>query len=712
MKLDTPSMQSWQLILLIQLLVDIIIVLDVPIARQILGFLYLTYIPGFIALRLLRFKKLDMTQVLLFSIGFSVAIVMFLGVLVNTLFPLLGVQNPLSNLPLMVTLNFLTVGFCVVDYFYKKDFSLSFRIQKPSPWILFFLSLPFLSVTGTLIVNSGGSNLVSLLLPVMICALILACTSLGRKKFSSNFYIFMLFAIAISLFLQYSLITNYITGNDIYKEFYVFSRTNNASYWDSSSPSSEINIGKTNAMLSVTILPTIYSQILNMDGNMVFKFLYPFILSWLVVVLFKLYHTQLSEKISFLSALFFTTNSVVFMLFSNRQIIAEFFYVLLFYILLEKKLGQAKRRICYLFFGVALVVSHYSIAYILLLSISLIWLFNLLLKRIEKDIKISQILYLLVSSFVWYIFVSGSASFNSLLDTSNYIYKNLYSDFFDVAARDSLVVSALGGGEVYSLWHQIGRIFFYISELLIVVGFITLIVNRQKGRGLNQTFEKLISINLAIVLACIVLPNFSSALQITRFYQIAILPLAPLCIIGGKATIVLLIKKNGKAFYASLLLVLFLIPFFLFQSGFIYAIAGVKNWSIPLDINNCEFENPELYSRIVYEQEVIAAQWLSQKTSTNSQTFKHFIYADALYYDHVLTSYGMFIPENMRILNNITLPEEGSYIYLGRQNTLRGVVRGTTYDWDISDVSSFLVRMDKVYSNGESEIYVDSSQKP
>jgi uncharacterized membrane protein len=709
MKADLTPMHNWHFILFIQFLIDVVIVLDVPLARQVIGFLYLTYVPGFILVGLLRLNKLDTAQTLLFSTGFSVSSLMFLGLLVNELFPVLGVHNPLSPWPLMVAMNSLVVGFCLVNYLSKKDFRVFVKIQKPSPWILFFISLPFLSAAGTFIVNSGGSNVLSLLLIIITCGLVLTYVSLGKTKFSSNFRSLVLLMIALSLLLQYSLITNYIVGNDIYEEFYVFKLTNNAFYWNSSAPSPYINIGKTNAMLSVTVLPTIYSQILNVDGNLVFKFLYPFILSWLVVGLYKLYCTQLDKKTSFLSTLFFIMNSVFFMLFSSRQMIAELFYILLFLVLFDKKLESPKRNICYLIFSAAMVVSHYSIAYIFLLLILFIWLSDLLLRRIEKTIRISQVLSLFVFSFSWYIFISAASPFNSLLNTLDFIYKNLYRDFFNPQARGTMVISALGGGEVYSLWHQIGRIFFHISEFLIVIGFIKLMINRKRGKGPNREFKMLLFLNLTIILMCIVLPHFAQALHITRFYEIALLLLAPLCIIGGKAILVFFTRKRGEPYYASLLLILFLIPFFLFQSGFVYAITGDINWSIPLSIHRGEVKNLVLYDLIVNEQEVIAAQWLSQKIFAHSSTYEYSVHADRVSYGKVLISYGMFPHENMQILVNVTILDENSYVYLRRLNVVEGIIKGKNYVWNITELSPIFDGMNKIYSNGASEIYRNSS---
>ena len=144
-------------------------------------------------------------------------------------------------------------------------------------------------------------------------------------------------------------------------------------------------------------------------------------------------------------------------------------------------------------------------------------------------------------------------------------------------------------------------------------------------------------------------------------------------------------------------------PFFLFQSGFVYVITGSPTWSIPLTYYKGDFINPQLYNDITYEQEVVAAQWLRQQKPESS---RHLIYADLLMLDHVLTAYGLFPPEIERRLTNTTRLVLGAYVYLGRLNTIKGIFGGYkgAVSWNTSDFSRFET-INKIYSNGVSEVY-------
>ena len=91
MQINNPlQMNDWEikkflkLILAIQLAMLGVIGLDFtglqnPIIRQFVGFIYLTFVPGIIILRILRLRKLGNIETLLYTVGLSIATLMFTG---------------------------------------------------------------------------------------------------------------------------------------------------------------------------------------------------------------------------------------------------------------------------------------------------------------------------------------------------------------------------------------------------------------------------------------------------------------------------------------------------------------------------------------------------------------------------------------------------------------------------------------------------------
>ena len=84
--------------------------------------------------------------------------------------------------------------------------------------------------------------------------------------------------IALGLVFQVSLVSNYIVpyGGDSPAEFYVFQNVQLNAHWNPvfAFPGDQ-GLGRFNAMLSVTALPTVYSNMLGLDPSLVSKSLIP-----------------------------------------------------------------------------------------------------------------------------------------------------------------------------------------------------------------------------------------------------------------------------------------------------------------------------------------------------------------------------------------------------------------------------------------------------
>src|SRR5665647_1505751 len=100
-------------------LTDIFIILDIPILRQVFGFALLTFLPGFLIIRILRFGKNSLEKTL-FLIGLSVSFLLFVPLLMNFVYPPLGISRPISLSPLVVTFSAILAGLSLAAY--KKGF--------------------------------------------------------------------------------------------------------------------------------------------------------------------------------------------------------------------------------------------------------------------------------------------------------------------------------------------------------------------------------------------------------------------------------------------------------------------------------------------------------------------------------------------------------------------------------------------------------------
>ena len=82
--LKTLSAKKLFLLTLVLLIsTNLAIFLDIPVLRQVLGFLFFTIIPGLLILYILKLNKLGLTAGIVLSVGLSIAFLMLAGLLLN-----------------------------------------------------------------------------------------------------------------------------------------------------------------------------------------------------------------------------------------------------------------------------------------------------------------------------------------------------------------------------------------------------------------------------------------------------------------------------------------------------------------------------------------------------------------------------------------------------------------------------------------------------
>jgi uncharacterized membrane protein len=691
------------IILFLQLIVCAIVLFDVPVARQVIGFIYLTFVPGFVITKLLKLNQLDKLETVLFSVGFSVAFLMLAGLLINEFFFLFGVSQPLSLVPLMTVLNSIILMGGVLVYLKSEDMEIrnSEPIEK-SPFVLLFLCLPILSIVGAMYVNAYGNNSL-LLFTIISISLLFVIGVLSKKLLPSKLYPFAVLMIAIAILYHSSLISNYIVpfGSDVSVEYFVSKTTENNAHWSSTPPVFwDIGYGRINVMLSVTILPTVYSTLLKIDSTWMFKLLFPLIFAFVPLGLYQIWQTYVGKKYAFVSAFLFMAQATFYteMLGLNRQMIAELFFVLLLLVIVNKKMKPVNKMICFMIFSFALVTSHYALAEIFLFFVSFALVSLIVLKRPSKNITVSMVVFFFVVMFTWYIYTSGSATFNSFVEFGNYVYGQL-GDFFNPASRGQTVLTGLGMAESPSIWNTLSRIFAYFTQAFIVVGFVGLVTKRTRIRIEKEYF--ILSLTAMAFLAMLILvPGLANTLSMTRFYHILLFFLAPFCVMGAEF-IVKLLSKREKEFAVSAFLLIVLVPYFLFQTGFVYEVTGSDSWSIPL--SGYRMNALRLYGQYGYTDtySVYGTQWLSKNVDAKNSE----LYADGFSRNNVLTIYAMVYRGHVNGLSNTTRVAENGVVYLSTLNAVEGVIPFGRLSWNTSELSSVFDDLNLVYANGVCEIY-------
>lgn len=670
----------------------------IPTLRQFVCFIYLTFFPGILILRVLRLHKLGSIKSLLYSIGLSFSFLMVVGFFMNTFYPLIYINKPISIIPLTVTVSFFVLLLCGLCYLIDRHFSesnylnLNDFFSVPS---LFLYLIPLLTIIGTYLMNFYNNNC---LLIIVIFFISLIVILIYFDRLPGNLYPLAVFITSFSLLFHNSLMSMYLVGWDVQDEYYVANKVITSSLWD---PTMFSNI---NAMLSVVIIAPLYSIMSNSDLTWVFKIVYPLIFSFMPLGLYLIFERQTTNKIAFMAVFYFISLVVFYldMLQLARQQIAEYFFMLVILLIIENK-HDFSNRLLLIFFSLSVIVSHYGLSYIILASIIcsfiLLSLYQKYLGKISLNNTINFSFTLLFAIFLltWYIYVSSSSAFYTIVYIGKSIVENFISDFANPDKAQGLFI--LSGKSVTPL-HELAKIMHIITQIFISIGIGYVIkTNSKKYINFSIEYMSFCIVFYLILIAAIVVPNFSSALNTSRLYQITLILLAPFCVIGGITLLRTLFNGVSQSrMIENNALILKILSFFfavylLFNIGWIYEIAGDSPTSFSL---NNGLDYPKFNDR-----DVAGKEWLYQVSRIKDNGY---IYADGFRWLLLLSCFGR---------NNLdTFPESfdqisrNSYIYLSTYNICKNeILLIVDHISEYVNYDLYISSKNLIYSNGGAEVY-------
>ena len=741
---------------------------DIPIFRQVIGFIYLTFLPGICILRILKIHNLGTTKTLLYSVGLSLAFVMFGGVFINILLPHIGILRPITTLPLTVAFTILILILAGVAYKRDRDFQSSevtpigMREWLSPPYLFLFL-FPFLAILGALIVTFYQNNTLLLILITLIC--ITPILVAFGKFIPEKSYPFAILMIAISLLLHTTLVSMYPMLWSVDGEYYFQNLVVTSGWWDAQ------HMSVVNGCLSVTMLAPIYSAILNMDSIWLFKVIYQLIFSLVPLALFTVYAKQTTTKIAFLASFFFM--SVMYFYgeatLLRRQEIAWLFFALLILLMIDRKLNLSQKTVLSIIFSSSIVVSHYSVSYLYMIFLITGCLFfaavtsnfgidlrRRILKKLGRLNSVSSnlasasykssmlswhfICLYIVLALSWYMYIALGVSFDAVAMFGHHIYESL-GEFANPETKSSLITTGVGGGFLgSSLLGKIFKVLQYTTQLFIIIGFVRTILRPERYKTEYIAF---ITVAMLILLSCIILPFVTVGMAMSRYYFACLFVLSPLCITGGKVILegVTGLTKKAWSSYRNqrqkhllsinshnvpastespislkFLTLVVLVPYFLFSAGFIFDITGqgqeaIGTGNIP---SSASLSHGKIDTPHYNQQEVICAQWLagSKEDDVNAKVYGDAGYSYSLLsvwlYEQGRQQVREFGDERKDILKS-------SYIYFRTWNVERKEARiSVKYErqtrteyvsfQDNPDLLHILESRDKLYDNGGAQV--------
>jgi len=711
--------KQWFIITILMLLItDIVIVLNLTILRDIIPFLFFTIIPGFLIITILRLNKTEFLIKFLLSVGLSVSILLGVGLFLNTLYPVLF--KPLSLTPVLLTLNILTIFLSIFAYnrnkydfktsqIFNYDFVLGNKLLSP---LLFPILFPLLAVLGTYLMNTSLNNILILIMLFLIPAYLIVIAYL-KDKIHPVTYPIALFMIGLGLILMYALTSAHIIGRDVHQEYYFFQITLTNFHWDMNEYYDPYN-----ACLSITILPTIYQALTNMNAEYVFKLLFGLMGSVLPLMVYTVAKKYLNNKFAFFAALLF-----VFQVFfinivgAVRQEVAIIFFFLAVLVVFNC-FGETKfeksgvKKLLFLIFVSSMVVSHYSTSYVafaLLVPILLLpFLKNLYLERKITIINFEVLFIYLFIIILWFIlyakvqFVAGSEVIQSTVAaTATATGAGGGSVAFE-SSREGTVLSVLGIG-IKNLPNLIAVFVNDIIFLTIGIGLITILLKFRKIIK-NKTvfiYEEIISLDSKLIFAgllslillalFIILPSISFFYGSDRlFFQLLIFTV-PLFTIGTFKIAEILNKIIKKPDLKVALILVLLISLFICNTHLQYEFTGIP---FSPEYDKTGITRGELY---IYNGEIATAKWMGTYRVNDINT-----YTDAVGFERL--SMGGVNTNVVGInFNNKTI---NGYLYLGNAN----VKEGKLYDSldsqvNVQNYTYFFNNKTRLFDDGYGQIW-------
>lgn len=674
------------IILTFLIITDLSIIMNIPLLRQFLPFLFFNIVPGYIFLKIIP-VNLKKVEEFIMSISISVAILMLIGLLLNSCYPF--INAPISLFPIIVTLNLFIL--ILIFVFYIKgdllDFTSQFneiKFNEINYLSIFSFFLPLLTILGSYLMNTYSNNWLLLITLISIPFYVIF---LIRKNASESAYIYALFNISLTLLLMNSLPSNYLIGRDIHWEYYELKQVLTNQRWIIGSSLR----GAYNACLSITLLPSIYKLLLDVPSVFIFKVYYAFFGAVLPLCVYVTSKNVLSdEKLSFLACLAFIFQLYfVFLLGCCRQVLALLFFssaVLVFTLYIEK----IYKRILFIFFLFAMILSHYATSYIFFIMLFVIPLISHGSQNLTRRLKFLRVndkdesplndgffglsiaVLFFIMLFLWYAQVTSSP-FQDFVRFINETFVNM-ANFFAADLRSPEVASVWGGegfanvpNTISILVHDAFFAFIILGSIdLFILGSIDLNGKSKVSINLKREYKFLILVSFFILASFILLPFVSTGYGGGRLFVQLLVILAPLFVIGIKrGTMIfsqIFLKKDKNPQFSLCVIGIFLIILFSCVTYLNYYFAGIP-YSYSLDS-----VGEKRYESFIYDSEVKGSQWLNYHRENGLK-----IYSDAFGYSRMIAGFEHY-PNLDRYYFKKNKSLKKGYIYLRHANVKIGLV--------------------------------------
>lgn len=627
---------------------------------------------------------------------------MTLSFLVNITLISFGYSHPISLNNLLIGFDLLIIFLLLINYkINPQDYILKKINTKKTEkiFLIILILLVTLSILGTYAMQLTQNNIFLLILLVSIPIYVIFATIYGTKI--KRIYPIIILLIGLSLQLIFMLRFPHIAGADVNVEYFYFQTTLNTLKWNLNLvPNSPLD-----SCLSISLLPSVYQLFTKMPNpEYLFKGLYVFIFSFTPLIIYKISKKYVNSNYAFLASFFFMSQ-YFFMktAASARTNLAVFFVALLVMVIFDDKLSDVQKKILALIFLIAVIISHYSTAYILLIIIGISWILTqIVAKKFQFKRNISILFLLLFASliFLWYGQITEGA-FTKGVYFMGKTFLGINNFFLNEMREDSLN-KLVGVGLTSPILSYINLILTWTIFAFVGMGIINTFWKYKENLKIStfnikcDLINKKIEIEFALMalIACfllaitILLPFISKGYDLQRVYLIATVFLSIFFILGGLKISQFLKIKNKQY----IILLLILIPYSLFSTGAVYEIAGFQS-DATLSSNKTVVN--QLY---ISDGECTSAIWISNNYINKT------IYTPDSYSRNILISQGL-IP--LQLTDQYSIPRGNAklkgYVYFSNFAITEGI-KVNNSSLQIKDYNPLTYR-NKIYDSGSSIFY-------
>jgi uncharacterized membrane protein len=346
----------------------------VPFIGPAVGFGFLVIGPIYLLFTTDIWRGSPAVERLGYSVTAGLLLLMLGGLTINTILPPLGITRPLDPVPIVILGDVLTAAL----------YELRRRRPAPVSWRAYLAALPpsatrlliaatlcpALAVLGANRLNNDAGDEVSLVTLGLVVVLAIAMLR-WRRQLSDAVISVAVYLISLAFLLMTSLRGWSVTGHDIQSEYRVFQLTEAHGRWELSAFHTAYN-----ACLSITILPTEISRVVNVDDPYVYKVFFQILFALCPVMVYTIARRFASKYVSLLAIIYFVGFPTYYndMPFINRQEIAFLFVCASVLAVTNSRWPQSRRRAVFLIAALGVELSHYSTMYLLLGTVAVCWL--------------------------------------------------------------------------------------------------------------------------------------------------------------------------------------------------------------------------------------------------------------------------------------------------------------------------------------------------